>query len=205
MLTDLSDFSIRVIEALGYLGFALLVVLEGVIPMIPSEVVLALGGFAASRGEFEVVTTIVVATIASVVGAWAFYGVAAYFGPAPLYAGVRRYGKWFGISEDDLHAAQRWFDRWSVLAVGVSRCVPLARSLISVPAGFARMSLMSFTLSTALGSLVWNTIFVLAGYALGEQWERVLPYADYFQTAVFAACFVTALFVVYWLWRRRHA
>ncbi|MEI6136742.1 MAG: DedA family protein [Chloroflexota bacterium] len=203
MLSSLSDLVLRLIDALGYSGFALIVVLETIIPVIPSEVVLTLGGFAASRGQFAVVPTILVATIGSMVGAWLLYGVAAYFGPAPLHTFVRRYGRWAHVSERDLEAAEGWFLRWSTLAVGVCRCIPVIRVLISLPAGFERMSFMSFTISTAIGSVIWNTAFILAGYLLGEQWEHVLRYAGYFQVAALAAMALGLGYLAFWIMRRR--
>lgn len=205
VLSHLSELVLRLIDSLGYVGFAFIVALETVIPVIPSEVVLTLGGFAASRGQFALGTTIAVATVASIVGAWLLYGVAAYFGPEPLRAAVRRYGRWIHISERDLDAAERWFARWSVLAVGACRCLPVLRVLISIPAGFERMSLMSFTASTAVGSLIWNTIFVTAGFLLGEQWETVLHYAQYFQIVAIALMLIGIGYVAVRIGRRRAA
>lgn len=196
MLSDLSDLVLRVIDALGYGGFAIIVALETAIPVIPSEVVLTVGGFAASRGQFAVGTTIIVATLASLVGAWLLYGVAAYFGPGPLHALVRRYGRWAHVSERDLESAEQWFARWSTLAVAGCRCLPVVRVLISLPAGFERMSFLSFSVSTAIGSLIWNTIFILAGFMLGEQWERVLDYAHVFQLGALALMAAVAALLV---------
>jgi len=205
MLNQLSELVLRLIDSLGYLGFALVVVLETIVPVIPSEVVLTLGGFAASRGQFAVVPTILVATVGSLIGAWLLYGIAAYFGPEPLHAAVRRYGRWVHVSERDLESAEGWFARWSTLAVGGCRCVPVLRVLISLPAGFERMPLMSFSLSTLVGSLIWNTAFVLGGYALGEQWERLPHYAQYFQLAAIALMLLALGYVARRIARRRGA
>ena len=205
MLNQLTEVVLRLIETLGYFGFGVIVVLETVVPVIPSEVVLTLGGFAASRGQFAVVPTILVATVASVIGAWLLYGLAAYFGPEPLHALVRRYGRWAHVSERDLESAERWFARWSGLAVMACRCLPVVRVLISIPAGFERMSFMSFTVATTAGSLIWNAIFVGAGFLLGEQWERVIHYAGYFQYAALLAMAVAVGYVALRLARRRSA
>ncbi|MFA7249628.1 MAG: DedA family protein [Dehalococcoidia bacterium] len=205
MLNALSELVLRAIDSLGYVGFAFIVMAETIVPVIPSEVVLTLGGFAASRGQFTLGTTIAVATVASVVGALALYGIAAFFGPEPLHILVRRYGRWAHVSERDLEAAERWFARWSVLAVAACRCLPVLRVLISIPAGFERMSLMSFTASTAAGSLLWNTVFVTAGFLLGEQWETVLHYAQYFQYAAIALMILGLAYLAMRIARRRSA
>lgn len=184
MLDNLTSWATEIVERLGYPGVALLVALENVFPPIPSEVVLGLAGYTASRGDAWVVGMIVAATIGSVVGAWILYGLSAAIGPVRLRAIVIRYGTWIGFSETDLDRAESWFDRRSRLAVLVCRCVPLIRSLISIPAGFRRMPLGAFTLFTLIGSLVWNTVLVTAGYILADQWEKVLEFTEPFQTVV---------------------
>lgn len=193
MLTDLTQWATDVIERLGYLGVALLVALENVFPPIPSEVVLGLAGFTASEGDAWLIGMIVAATIGSVVGAWALYGFAAAVGPLRVRAIVIRYGTWIGFGESDLDRAEAWFDRRSRWAVLVCRCIPLVRSLISIPAGFRRMPLGTFTVFTLIGSAVWNTVLIVAGYLLADQWKRMLDVIEPFQTVVLV---VLALLVV---------
>lgn len=208
MLENLTDWATRVVEALGYLGVALLVALENVFPPIPSEVVLGLAGYTASQGEAWVVGMIIAATIGSVVGAWVLYGFAAAVGPVRLRAVVIRYGTWFGFGEADLDRAESWFDRRSRFAVLLCRCIPLVRSLISIPAGFRRMPLVTFTIFTLIGSLIWNTVLIVAGYALADQWERLLDVTEPLQNlvlAVFAALFVVIVVRKIVLVRRERA
>lgn len=184
MLETLTEWATAVVETLGYLGVAMLVALENVFPPIPSEVVLGLAGYTASRGDAWVVGMIIAATAGSVVGAWVLYGISAAIGPVRLRAILVRHGAWIGFGEADLARAEAWFDRRSRSAVLVCRCVPLIRSLISIPAGFRRMPLGAFTLFTLIGSLVWNTVLVTSGYLLADQWEHVLEFTEPFQTLV---------------------
>ena len=184
MLDNLTDWATAIVEQLGYVGVAMLVALENLFPPIPSEVVLGLAGYTASQGDATVVGMIIAATIGSLVGALALYGLAAAIGPVRVRAIVIRYGAWIGFGETDLDRAEDWFDRRSRSAVLLCRCVPLIRSLISIPAGFRRMPLLAFTTFTLIGSLVWNTILISAGYALADQWERILDYTEPFQTLV---------------------
>jgi membrane protein DedA with SNARE-associated domain len=186
MLENLTDWATEIVERLGYFGVAMLVAIENVFPPIPSEVVLGLAGYTAARGDAWVIGMIIAATIGSVVGAWILYGLSAAVGPVRLRAVIIRYGTWIGFGENDLDRAEEWFDRRSRAAVLLCRCVPLIRSLISIPAGFRRMPLVTFTIFTLIGSLVWNTILVTAGYVLAEQWERILDYTEPFQTVVVA-------------------
>ena len=184
MLENLTNWATDIVEQLGYIGVAMLVAIENLFPPIPSEVVLGLAGYTASRGDASVIGMVIAATVGSVVGALVLYGLSAAVGPVRLRAVVIRYGTWIGFGETDLDRAEAWFDRRSRSAVLLCRCVPLLRSLISIPAGFRRMPLGTFTLFTLIGSLIWNTILISAGYLLAEQWEKLLDYTEPFQTLV---------------------
>lgn len=189
MLVDLSDWVVEVIDALGYAGVALLVALENVFPPIPSEVVLPFAGVVARRGGASLPGMIAAATAGSVVGALALYGVAAGLGPDRLGRFVLRHSRWLRVTNDDIVQAERWFDRRAAVAVLVGRCVPLIRSLVSIPAGFRRMPLVPFLVCTTAGSLVWNTGLIAAGHVLGEEarWRRIEQVMSYAQYAVVAA------------------
>ncbi len=174
MLSQLASWVETVIEKIGYLGVGLLVGLENIIPVIPSEIVQPYAGFVAQKDGFgAVLLMILVATIGSVVGSLAMYAIAASIGPVRLRAFVIRYGSWVGISEHELTRAENWFDRRATISVLVGRCVPLIRAVVSIPAGFRRMKLLPYTLYTAIGSLVWNILLIGAGALLGDNWERV--------------------------------
>ena len=185
MLENLTDWATEIVERLGAFGVAVLVALESVFPPIPSEVVLGLAGYTVSRGESSLIIMIVAATIGSVVGAWTLYGFSAAVGPVRLRAIVIRYG-----SVDRFRGARTGTEPRRGSTVGPApQCssagaFPLIRSLISIPAGFRRMPLTTFTLFTAIGSLVWNTLMIGAGYLLADQWERVLHVTEPFQTVV---------------------
>jgi membrane protein DedA with SNARE-associated domain len=114
------------------------------------------------------------------------YGVAALIGPMRLSQFISRFGRWFGVKPADLARAESWFDRHAVAAVLLGRCVPLIRSVVSVPAGFRRMRLAPFVVFTALGSAMWNTTLIGAGAILGDQWEKVEPYVSVLQYVVIA-------------------
>ena len=203
MLGDLAVWVQDVIERLGAIGVALLVILENVFPPIPSEIVLPFAGFVAQRGDGSVVVMIVAATVGAVVGALMLYYVAALIGPARLGVFIAKFGRWFGVKPADLARAEQWFDRHAVAAVLLWRCVPLIRSVVSVPAGFRRMPLVPFIVCTALGSAVWNTALIGAGAALGNQWENVEPYVAILQWLVLAAIALFLMWFVYGKIRRR--
>lgn len=199
MLQGLVEWVISVVESLGYWGVAALVALENLFPPIPSEVVLPLAGFVAVEGDASLVGMVIAATVGSMVGAYALYGIAAAIGPVRLRGLVDRYGKWAGLDETDLDKSEEWFDRRASAAVLVCRCVPLMRSLISIPAGLRRMPLVPFSVYTLLGSLIWNTALVGAGYLLGERWRDAEQPLEVFQKLVLV---VIGLAVAWFVWRR---
>lgn len=165
------DIIVSVMETLGVFGAGLLVALENLFPPIPSEVVLPLAGFTASRGTFSVTAVIIATTIGSVAGALVLYWLGRVLGTERLARIADRIPLMHG---DDVRTSVHWFEmRRGAVAVFVGRFVPLVRSLISIPAGVARMNVWLFLGLTTLGSGIWNTIFVVLGFILGENWRVV--------------------------------
>jgi len=180
-LTTVADWAVSLMDVIGAPGAGLAIALENLFPPLPSEVVLPMAGLAASRGSFTLVEALVWTTLGSVVGAFALYGLGASLGVARL----RRIADRLPLMKaSDIDRTIAWFERHGTSAVFLGRMLPVFRSLVSIPAGTARMSLPRFGLLTAAGSLVWNTVLVVAGYVLGESWQLVETYAGVLQTAV---------------------
>lgn len=187
------DWVVNLMDALGAPGVGLAIALENVFPPLPSEVFLPLAGFAAARGEMSVTAAIAWTTAGSLAGALVLYGVGATLGRRRLRAVVDRMPL---VSLHDLDRAEDWFARHGAKAVFLGRMVPLVRSLISVPAGVERMPLALFAALTAAGSLIWNTGFVLAGYALGANWGVVERYTGVASKVVLAVAVLAVLVFV---------
>ncbi|MEU6976383.1 MULTISPECIES: DedA family protein [unclassified Streptomyces] len=168
-------------DTLGAPGAGVAVALENLFPPIPSEVILPLAGFAASSGRMNLIAALLWTTAGSVVGALALYAVGALFGRERVVAVAARLPL---VKVADIERTEAWFARHGTKAVLLGRMVPIFRSLISVPAGVERMPLPLFLALTTLGSALWNTAFVLAGYVLGENWEQVTDYVSVYSKAV---------------------
>jgi membrane protein DedA with SNARE-associated domain len=188
-LNGLTGWVASVIESLGELGVGLLVALENLVPPIPSEIVLALAGFLAGEGKASLLLVFLAATAGSVVGAVALYWLGYSLGEERLRRWLDRIPL---VDADDLEKADRWFERHERSAVLFGRCAPVVRSLISIPAGANRMPIPQFLLFTAIGSGVWNALFIGAGYLLGERWQQVDRYSHWFDYAI-GAFFVVAV------------
>lgn len=183
----LGDLVVAVMEALGPIGLGLAVFIENVFPPIPSELFLALAGFTAAGGTFTPAAGILWATIGSVTGAWVLYGMGAWFGRYRLYKAAYIMPL---VDIDDIERTERWFLKYGYWTVFFGRMIPIFRSLISIPAGLERMNFWLFTLFTALGSLIWNTIFIMGGYLLGANFHLISDYADVFSNVVLIAVVV---------------
>lgn len=164
-LTGLTGWAADVMDRLGELGLALLVMLENVFPPIPSEPVLTLAGVLATQGRMSLPLVLLASMLGSVVGALVLYESGARFGRARLVRIVERMPL---ASVADLERAEAWFDRHGQPAVFFGRFVPVVRSLVSIPAGIERMPRGRFVLLTSLGSGAWNAAFVLIGLQAGE-------------------------------------
>lgn len=174
----LADWVVSVVERFGYVGVALLVAAESIVPPIPSEVILPMAGFAVTRGSLVYLGVVTAATIGSLVGALALYEVGRRVGPARVRALVEHRGRWLGMSGEDADRAEAWFRTRGEWAVLLGRLAPGVRSYVSLPAGSSRMPLGRFLALTAVGSAAWNAALVAAGVALGSQWHLVEPYVD---------------------------
>jgi membrane protein DedA with SNARE-associated domain len=185
--SGLAGVMVDLMDKLGLLGAAIAVGLDNVFPPIPSEIVLPLAGFAASAGKFSLTGAIIATTAGSVIGACLLYALGAVFGRDRC---VAVFAKIPLVKVSDFERTEAWFAKYGTWAVLLGRMVPLFRSLISLPAGVERMNFAVFFALTTLGSAVWNSIWVGAGYRLGAEWDRVEPWADRFQTLVIAAVLI---------------
>ncbi|MCC3276969.1 DedA family protein [Arthrobacter sp. zg-Y20] len=192
-LGGVADWAVGMMESIGAPGAGLAIALENLFPPLPSEIILPLAGFTASQGSFSLTAALFWTTLGSVLGALALYGLGAWLGRDRMRRVVAKVPL---VDLEDVDKVEAWFERHGYKAVFFGRMIPLFRSLISIPAGIERMGLLTFSALTTAGSLIWNTIFILAGYYLGESWHLVEAYAGVFQKIVIAAVVIAAVWFV---------
>ncbi len=196
----IDDWAIAVMESLGVVGAGLLVAIESLFPPIPSEIILPLAGFTASRGSFSLIGAIIATTIGSLAGALGLY----YLG---RYVGLARLRRWADkvplMSSDDVDKAMLWFGKHDRIAVLTGRFVPIVRSLVSIPAGVERMHLGLFLLLTLIGSGIWNSLFIILGFVLGENWTVVEGFMGLYSRLILVVA-VLAIAVIIVLRIRRY-
>lgn len=197
------DWATRLMEALGYPGIVLIVLVENLFPPIPSEVILPFAGFMTTQGTVHLAGVIAASTTGSLLGAIALYFIGAWFGRERLYRFVERYQRLLTVTPDHVRQAENWFQRYGAYTVFFCRMVPIMRSLISIPAGLVRMNLLSFSLYTALGALLWNSLLAGFGALLGASWPLVTRWVEYYQNLVMVVGALLALALLVVVWRRR--
>ena len=193
IIGSITDWLVSIMDAVGGIGVSLAIALESIFPPIPSEVILPLAGFTAARGSFGVIEAIIWATVGSLLGAWALYGIARWIGLERIQRIVDRIP---GVDREDVAKADRWFTRYGHWSVLIGRVIPVVRSLISIPAGFNKMNFLTFSGWTLLSSAVWNTILICAGYLLRDQWCSILGVLDAFENIVIVIAVVAVILLL---------
>jgi len=193
------DWVVSTIESWGDLGVFVLMVAEHIFPPIPSEVIMPLAGFLAASGRMSLTLTIVTGTLGSVLGTMIWYWIGLWFGEERLKRFAARHGRLLTLSPSDIDAAHDWFQRHGAMAVFFGRMIPAIRTLISVPAGLARMPMWKFLIYTVIGSALWTGVLTFAGLMLHENYVLVGDYIDPLSKLVVIAVVVVYLYrVITW-------
>jgi membrane protein DedA with SNARE-associated domain len=201
-LEQLPNLILRAVDTnplLGYGAITLVMLLENVVPPIPSEVVMPLAGFLVQQGKLELVPTVLAGLLGTVLGAWFWYGVGRLINEERLESWMRRHGRWLGLSPDDLARSRRWFNRHGVAVVFWGRIVPGVRTLVSLPAGIELMPQGQFLAWTTAGSMLWVLMLTLAGQALGEGYRRVGSAIGQISVAIAPLLIGSALVLIGWM------
>lgn len=166
----------NMMEQFGYAGIMFMMALENVFPPIPSEVILPFAGFMTTATQLTIAGVVIISTTGSVLGAIILYGAGKLMDVARLEKIIDRWGHIIRMKKEDIHRAAAWFDKYGYWTVLFCRMVPLVRSLISIPAGMARMEFWLFLLLTIIGTAAWNVILIVIGAGLGESWTDILRF-----------------------------
>ncbi|MBN1487104.1 MAG: DedA family protein [Anaerolineae bacterium] len=206
ILNAINDWAQSIIRTLGYPGLGFIMFLENVFPPIPSELVLPLAGWLTLDGDFTLLGVTIVGAFGSVLGAYFFYGLGRWLDESRVRMLIQRYGNWFLLTEEDLDRALEWFGRYDEYVIFFGRMVPIIRSLISVPAGLAKMNMVRFSMYTAVGTALWSFLLAFAGRMLGQNWILVTDFISQYEHFVIAACGIgVVVFVVSRLRQRKLA
>jgi len=187
---------------MGYFGIGLVMFIENIFPPIPSEIVMPFAGSLAAKGQLTFTGVLISGTIGAVAGATALYYLGVWLEASKIRTWFGQYGRFLLMSEADFDQAMVTFDKNGKKMVLVGRVIPTIRSLISVPAGLGEMRIATFLFYTTLGTIVWNIILAYGGFLLGQNWEAVLDWVTRYETAIWVALAILAIYFVYRRWRK---
>lgn len=201
----MQEWITNIMNSLGYLGIGLLMFLENLFPPIPSELIMPLAGYTATfpNTQIQVIPAIAAGVIGTILGAIPWYYAGLLLGQQRLQLLASRYGKWIGISGEDIEKSTNWFQKHGSKAVLFGRLVPGIRTLISIPAGISKMPVFPFFIYSTIGTIAWVTLLTYAGYFLGKNYKLVEDYIDVItKIVVFGVLLAITSFIGYRLWKR---
>tara|TARA_B100001250_G_scaffold388369_1_gene386570 strand:+ start:126 stop:782 length:657 start_codon:yes stop_codon:yes gene_type:complete len=186
---------------IGYGAILLAMFLENLIPPIPSELIMPLGGFYVHQGQLDFVPVVLAGLIGTVIGALPWYGIGRLVNEERLEQWLKKNGGWIGINPKELSRSRKWFNRYGVSLVFWGRLVPGIRTLISVPAGVELMPLIPFLIWTTAGSLIWTLFLTVTGFYLGDSYRNIeqwiSPFSSIFKTIIMLIISVALITVIY--------
>jgi membrane protein DedA with SNARE-associated domain len=177
------NYFINLVIEGGYLTVFITMTLESALILIPSEVVMPFAGYMVYLGKLDFVLVGLIASLSNVLGSIIAYLIG-FYGGRPL---INKYGKYILVRQHHVDTTERFFHKYGDITVLVGRCLPLIRTFISLPAGFGKMNFFKFVIYTFIGSLPWNYALTYAGFALGDNWERILGIIRYLDIVVVLA------------------
>ena len=195
MIQSIIDWLVNAISTIGYPGVFISVFLESFFAPIPSEIILPFSGFVASTGKMNLVFVIVIATVAAYLGSLPFYFIGKW-GEKPVINFINKYGKYLFIQQKDVDKVFGAFDKYGKGVVFFGRLIPMIRTLISFPAGVAKMQFARFSMYTLLGSLTWNILLTYAGYQLGDHWSVVSKWIEKYQNVILVLIIIAVLLYI---------
>lgn len=195
MIQSIIDWLVNAISTIGYPGVFISVFLESFFAPIPSEIILPFSGFVASTGKMDLVFVMVIATVAAYLGSLPFYFIGKW-GEKPVINFIGKYGKYLFIQQKDVDKVFGAFDKYGKGVVFFGRLIPMIRTLISFPAGVAKMQFARFSMYTLLGSLTWNILLTYAGYQLGDHWSVVSKWIEKYQNVILVLIIIAVLLYI---------
>lgn len=189
----MQEMILHIMDSYGYFGLCALIALENLLPPIPSEAILPFAGFMTSYTRMTVLGAVVFSTIGSCIGAIILYGIGTMFVPQnfeKVFADHRV--KRLGFQCSDVEKTLKWFEKCGKKSILLGRCIPVIRSLISIPAGMAKVRFSIFCVYTMIGSAIWNTLLIVCGVILGSSWEKVVIFVGKYALVIQIGLFVFA-------------
>ena len=200
----MQNFIIEFMNSFGYFGVFLLIAIENIFPPIPSEVILLFGGFMTTYTKLNIIFIIIASTLGSLIGAIVLYYIGKIFNKERLKKIISgKIGKILRLKNSDIDKADKWFDTKGNKTVFFCRFIPIVRSLISIPAGMSEMPIIKFLTYTIFGSLIWNTVIIITGKMVGNNWTKILTIFDTYSHIVLITFIILFIILITIFYKKR--
>lgn len=200
----MQHFIIEFMNSFGYFGVFLLIAIENIFPPIPSEVILLFGGFMTTYTKLNIIFMIISSTLGSLIGAIVLYYIGKIFNKERLKKIISgKIGKILRLKNSDIDKADKWFDTKGNKTVFFCRFIPIVRSLISIPAGMSEMPIIKFLTYTIFGSLIWNTVLIITGKMVGNNWTKILTIFDTYSHIVLIIFIILFIILITIFYKKR--
>ncbi len=200
----MQNFIIEFMNSFGYFGVFLLIAIENIFPPIPSEVILLFGGFMTTYTKLNIIFMIIASTLGSLIGAIVLYYIGKIFNKERLKKIISgKIGKILRLKNSDIDKADKWFDTKGNKTVFFCRFIPIVRSLISIPAGMSEMPIIKFLIYTIFGSLIWNTVLIITGKMVGNNWTKILTIFDTYSHIVLIIFIILFIILITIFYKKR--
>ena len=201
---SMQNFIIEFMNSFGYFGVFLLIAIENIFPPIPSEVILLFGGFMTTYTKLNIIFMIIASTLGSLIGAIVLYYIGKIFNKERLKKIISgKIGKILRLKNSDIDKADKWFDTKGNKTVFFCRFIPIVRSLISIPAGMSEMPIIKFLIYTIFGSLIWNTVLIITGKMVGNNWTKILTIFDTYSHIVLIIFIILFIILITIFYKKR--
>lgn len=201
---SMQHFIIEFMNSFGYFGVFLLIAIENIFPPIPSEVILLFGGFMTTYTKLNIIFMIIASTLGSLFGAIVLYYIGKIFNKERLKKIISsKIGKILRLKNSDIDKADKWFDTKGNKTVFFCRFIPIVRSLISIPAGMSEMPIIKFLTYTIFGSLIWNTVLIITGKMVGNNWTKILTIFDTYSHIVLITFIILFIILITIFYKKR--
>lgn len=197
----LTDF----ISTWGYAAITILILLENILPFIPSEIILTFAGLMSVKSDLSIPLLFTISTIASLVGLLVLYYISRLVSEARLYRFVDKYGKWIKLKGKDVARANDWFKKYGAIAVFICRFIPVLRVLITIPAGINRMNVIVFAILSLIGTTIWNFALIYLGKMLSGSWDVLMNGLHTYSYIMYVIIVLAVIFIIYRLFKKNSA
>ncbi|WP_142019388.1 DedA family protein [Staphylococcus arlettae] len=196
----LTDF----ISSWGYLAITILILLENVLPFIPSEIILTFAGLMTVKSELSLSLLFIISTLASFVGLLILYFISRLVSEAWLYRFVDNYGKWLKLKGKDVEKANQWFTKYGAWAVFICRFIPVLRVLITIPAGINKMNVVKFITLSLIGTTIWKLVLIYLGKMLSGSWDELMNGLHTYSYVMYIIIIIAVISIIFTFYKKRN-